>query len=111
LHVGVERDELDAAPFPLRPTVSRAPSMDDTAALIGALDAVVSVDTSIVHLAGALGRPAWLANPLVSDYRWGIGRTDSPWYPSLRVVGQTASDAWRPVFDRIAAELARVPVA
>ncbi len=107
LHLDVERAELDAAPLPIHPMPLHVRSMDDTAALMGALDAVVSVDTSIVHLAGALGRPVWLANPLVSDFRWGINRATTPWYASLRIVGQTASDVWRPVFERIAADLAR----
>jgi hypothetical protein len=103
LQVDVTDAELASAPFALRR--HDFADMDDTAELIAALDAVVTVDTSIVHLAGALGVPTWLANPLMSDFRWGIGRPDSPWYPSLRVVWQTESGAWEPVFETIAGEL------
>ncbi len=97
--------ELSEAPFPLAPLPAPLRTMDDTAALMTALEGVVSVDTATVHLAGALGRPTWLANPLVSDFRWGLDRSDSPWYSSLRIVRQTASDDWAPVFQTIAAEL------
>jgi Flp pilus assembly protein TadD len=105
LHVAVSDDERRAAAFALER--STFATMDDTAAFVAALDAVVTVDTSIVHLAGALGVPTWLANPLHSDFRWGIGREDSPWYPTLGIVWQPAPDAWDPVFTRIARSLAR----
>jgi tetratricopeptide (TPR) repeat protein len=103
LTVAASDDELATAPFSLQ-RISSA-DMDETARFVAALDAVVTVDTSIVHLAGALGVPTWLANPLMSDFRWGIGRPDSPWYPSLRVVWQTRSGDWPPVFAAIAEQL------
>src|SRR5208337_1118017 len=56
----------------------------ETAALIEALDLVISVDTAVVHLAGALGKPVWLLNRFDTCWRWLLGRDDSPWYPTLR---------------------------
>lgn len=68
--------------------------MADTAALIANLDAVVSVDTAVAHLAGALGAPLYLLLPETPDWRWMIGRQDSPWYPSARLFRQTRADDW-----------------
>ena len=78
----------------------------DTAALIQALDLVISADTSPVHMAGALGRPVWLLNRYDSCYRWLRDRDDSPWYPSLRQFRQTAPGDWTNVIARVAAALA-----
>jgi tetratricopeptide (TPR) repeat protein len=103
LQLGVGDDERASAPFPLE--FHRFADMDETAALVRALDAVVTVDTSIVHLAGALGVPTLLANPVISDFRWGIARADSPWYPSVEVIRQTSSGEWSGVFERIADRL------
>jgi tetratricopeptide (TPR) repeat protein len=66
----------------------------ETAALIGAMDLVISVDTSIAHLAGALGKPVWLLVPYVPDFRWFLGRSDSPWYPSMRIFRQPSPGDW-----------------
>ena len=74
----------------------------DTAAVMMNLDLVVGCDTSIVHLAGALGRPVFTAVPIVSDWRWMLNRDDSPWYPTMRVFRQTAAAQWGPVFESIA---------
>ena len=77
----------------------------DTAALIEALDVVVSVDTAVAHLAGALGTPVLLLDRFGGDWRWLRGRDDSPWYPSLRIVRQTAPGDWDDVMRRVAAAL------
>jgi tetratricopeptide (TPR) repeat protein len=74
----------------------------DTAALMKSLDLVVTADTSIPHLAGALGVPVWVALPKVSDWRWMLEREDSPWYPTMRLFRQERTDEWGPVFERIA---------
>ena len=78
----------------------------DTAALVAALDLVVTVDTAIVHLAGALARPVWLLNRFDADWRWLRGRDDSPWYPTLRQFRQTAPGDWAGVVGRVVAALA-----
>jgi len=111
LQVGAGDDELAAAPFPLLPTHRAIADMEDTAAAMTALDAIVTVDTSTVHLAGALGRPTWLANPLLSDFRWGIDGETTPWYASVRIVRQRVTDEWGPVFQTIATALAARDVA
>jgi tetratricopeptide (TPR) repeat protein len=78
----------------------------DTAALVDALDLVISVDTSVAHLAGALGKPVWILLPYAPDWRWMLGREDSPWYPTARLFRQDASRRWEPVMGRVRAELA-----
>ncbi len=78
----------------------------DTAAIVANLDVVVSVDTSVVHLAGGLGVPVLLLDRYDSCWRWFTGRDDSPWYPSLRILRQTSGGDWAPVVARAARILA-----
>jgi ADP-heptose:LPS heptosyltransferase len=78
---------------------------DDTAAILTLLDVLVSVDSSPVHLAGALGCPAWVLLPFAPDWRWLRDRRDSPWYPSLRLFRQPSIQAWRPVLEEVAVAL------
>src|SRR5207237_24104 len=66
----------------------------DTAAVIAGLDLVISVDTAVAHLAGALGRPVWLLERFVGDWRWLRGHADSPWYPTLRILRQSGPGDW-----------------
>ena len=73
----------------------------DTAALIENLDLVISVDTSTVHMAGAMGRPVWILNRYDTCWRWMLERTDSPWYPSARLFRKGQGDDWRPVVDAV----------
>jgi tetratricopeptide (TPR) repeat protein len=73
----------------------------DTAALIMHLDLVISVDTSVAHLAGALGQPVWLLLPFAPDWRWMRGRDDSPWYPGMRLFRQPRRGEWLPVMEQI----------
>jgi len=77
----------------------------DTAALIEALDLVISVDTSVAHLAGALGKPVWILNRNDQCWRWLNGRTDSPWYPSARLFRQPAMGDWASVIHEVTAAL------
>ena len=78
----------------------------DTAAAMMSLDLVITSDTSIAHLAGALGRPVWVALRKVPDWRWQLGREDSPWYPTMRLFRQTERDDWTPIFAAMAAAVA-----
>ena len=78
----------------------------DTAAVLKQLDLVVSVDTSVVHLAGALGVPAWALIPFSPDWRWLYGRHDTPWYPSVRLFRQTSPRAWPEVVAMVREALA-----
>jgi hypothetical protein len=74
--------------------------------LVETLDLVVAVDTATAHLVGAMGRPVWVMIPFAPDWRWMIGRTDSPWYASLRLFRQTEPGDWNGVAHRVAAALA-----
>ncbi len=73
----------------------------DTAALLACLDLVISADTSIVHLAGALGKPVWILLPASPDWRWQLEREDSPWYPSARLFRQREAGNWGEVIERV----------
>lgn len=76
-------------------------TFSDTAALIATLDVLVTVDTSVGHLAGALGKPVWMLLPQVPDWRWLMEREDSPWYPTARLFRQSDTRAWGPVIARV----------
>jgi ADP-heptose:LPS heptosyltransferase len=77
----------------------------ETAALVSCLDLVITVDTSVAHLAGALGRPTWILLPYAPDWRWLLDRDDSPWYPSVRLFRQTETRDYASVIGRVRAEL------
>ena len=78
----------------------------DTAAVIQELDLVVTVDTAIAHLAGALGKPVWVVLPHPGDWRWMLNRDDSPWYPTARLFRQQRPGEWGPVFENLRQALA-----
>jgi tetratricopeptide (TPR) repeat protein len=80
---------------------SRLETWVDTAAVLSQLDLVVTVDTAVAHLAGALGVPVWVALPFVPDWRWLLGREDSPWYPTMRLFRQVERGSWEGVFERM----------
>jgi tetratricopeptide (TPR) repeat protein len=80
----------------------------DTAALVSQLDLVISIDTAVAHLAGALGKPAWVMLPFAPDWRWMLGRTDSPWYPTMRLFRQQRAGEWDAVVAEIRKELQRL---
>ncbi|MBT3840918.1 MAG: tetratricopeptide repeat protein [Verrucomicrobia bacterium] len=87
-----------------------SPLMDDfasTAALIEQLDLVITIDTAVAHLAGALGKPTWLLLSAAPDWRWMLGRSDSPWYPSMRLFRQAKLGDWSDPLAKLRAELAR----
>jgi tetratricopeptide (TPR) repeat protein len=77
----------------------------DTAALIANMDLVVTSDTSVVHLAGAIGKPVWVMLPFSADWRWMLSRNDTPWYPTMRLFRQSTPGDWTGVIDRVAEAL------
>jgi ADP-heptose:LPS heptosyltransferase len=77
----------------------------ETAAAVAALDLVITVDTAVAHLAGALGRPVWVLLPLCLDWRWLKDREDSPWYGSMRLFRQTHPLQWAEPVERVTAAL------
>jgi Flp pilus assembly protein TadD len=79
----------------------------DTAALIANLDLVITVDTAVAHLTGAMGKPIWVLTPFVPDWRWMLERTDSPWYPTLRLFRQPAFGDWESAIRDVADELTK----
>jgi hypothetical protein len=105
LQVGAGTEQLAGADFPLLDLGSRLTDFVDTAAAVSCLDLVVCVDTALAHLAGALGKPVWLAVASAPDWRWLLGRPDSPWYPTLRLFRQPSPGDWQSVFAQLAAAL------
>jgi hypothetical protein len=77
----------------------------ETAALLSCLDVVITVDTSVAHVAATLGRPTWILLPYLPDWRWLLDRDDSPWYPTVRLFRQDATRDYAGVIDRMRAEL------
>lgn len=98
------REQFSIIDFGERLDATTGPMMD-TAAIMCGLDLVVTIDTSLLHLAGALGVPVWMATPFAPDWRWLLDREDSPWYPTLRLFRQPPSGDWSDVFERMAAAL------
>src|ERR1700722_9045703 len=91
--------------FPLMNFMDEMEDFADTAALIANLDLIISVDTSVAHLAGALGKPVWLLDRFDGCWRWLVGRRDSPWYPGLRLYRQPRPGDWTTVLAEVTGEL------
>lgn len=103
-----QRDQVefaDAIAQLTNPDDTSAEALQQTAALISALDLVITSDTSVAHLAGALGVPVWVALHSVPDWRWLLDRSDSPWYPSMRLFRQRVAGDWLELFERVALEV------
>ncbi|MEO5881377.1 MAG: tetratricopeptide repeat protein [Caldimonas sp.] len=104
--------EADAAELAQRPGIAWfGPELVDfaaTAALVAQLDLVISVDTSVAHLAAAMGKPVWLLLPVNPDWRWLLEREDSPWYPTMRLFRQSRRGDWSDVMTRVEQEIARL---
>ena len=77
----------------------------DTVAVMRCLDLIISPDTAMAHIAGAIGRPVWVVLKAVAEWRWMQGREDSPWYPSARLFRQTVPGDWGEVMERVAGEV------
>jgi tetratricopeptide (TPR) repeat protein len=99
------------AQFPLVDASSASRDLGETAALMATLDVVISVDTSIAHLAGAMGVPVWVVLPRLADWRWMDEREDSPWYPTARLFRQKISGDWRAPVARMRDELQKLAAA
>jgi hypothetical protein len=95
-----------AAASPLPDLSPRLADFAATAALVAAVDLVVTVDTAVAHVAGAIGAPAWVLLPQAPDWRWLLGRDDTPWYASLRLFRQRCAGDWSGVATAVAASLA-----
>lgn len=110
LQVGPPREQIAGSAFAGRITDLGSGFNDfaDTAAAVTLLDLVISVDTSVVHLAGALNRPCWVLLPFCPDWRWLLEREDTPWYPSVRLFRQSSNAEWPEVIERVAGALAPV---
>ncbi|WP_372399238.1 tetratricopeptide repeat protein [Azospirillum sp. HJ39] len=106
LQTGDARADLARLPGDgVEDAVERVRDFADTAAILATIDLLVTVDTAIVHLAGAMGLPSWLLLPHVPDWRWLLDRADSPWYPSLRLFRQPRPGDWTTTLGTVAAVL------
>lgn len=108
LQIGGKAEQADLPDFPLIDLTEQIRNFADTAALIGQLDLVISIDTAVAHLAGALGKPVWLLLPFAPDWRWMRGQSDSPWYSTMCLFRQEMPGAWGKVISTIASNLARL---
>ncbi|MGA7934794.1 MAG: tetratricopeptide repeat-containing glycosyltransferase family protein [Kovacikia sp.] len=96
---------LTVSDLPIEDLGDRLNNFADTAAVVAQLDLVISVDTSVAHLAGAMGKPVWVMLPFASDWRWLRHRHDSPWYPTARLFRQSRRHNWTEVCNQIAVAL------
>lgn len=108
LQKGAAQDELAALPgdMPITPLGAEIERFTDTLAIVQSLDLVLTVDTSVAHLAGAAGVPVWILLPTCTDWRWMTERTDSPWYPSARLFRQRELGRWDEVVEEVGRALA-----
>jgi tetratricopeptide (TPR) repeat protein len=109
LQKGSPADQARPPPpgLPLTDFTDELKDFSDTAALVAGLDLVITVDTAVAHLVGALGKPVWILSRFDGCWRWLNGREDSPWYPTARLFHQKTDGDWDEVIRRVAGELAR----
>ncbi|MCC5635090.1 tetratricopeptide repeat protein [Nostoc sp. CHAB 5844] len=107
LQVGASSQELAKLPanIQVQDLSSYLHNFNDTAAAIAQLDLVLTIDTSVAHLAGAMGKPTWVVLPFIPDWRWLLHREDSPWYPNMRLFRQESLGDWSGVFAKVAQEI------
>jgi len=108
---GIEFYRLQMGAAAIDGLIDFTPALTDfaeTAALVAELDLVITVDTAVAHLAGAMGRPVWLLLPFFPDWRWGLERETTPWYASMRLFRQPVRGDWPAVIRRVSEELGRL---
>ena len=108
LQKGAGQRDLERLPASVTDLGAEIADFADTAAIMANLDLVISVDTSVAHLAGALGRPVWTLLPDVCDWRWFDRGDTSPWYPTMRLFRQERAGDWAPVVAELRAALIRI---
>jgi len=101
----LQKDACDATPAGLDNLAPDLNDFADTAAAIAAMDLVIAVDTAVAHLAGGLGKPVWVLLGQSADWRYLIGRDDSPWYPTMRLFRRTGGESWLAICERVADRL------
>lgn len=110
LQKGFGSEQIGAAPFPIENLGAALDpgggAFTETAAEIAALDLVIATDSAVVHVAGALARPVWTILPLAPDWRWLLGRDDTPWYSTMRLYRPRRLGGWDEVLERVAHDLA-----
>lgn len=102
--------QLAGTSFPITDWMSQSTDLLDTAALVANLDLIICVDTAIAHLGGALGKPVWLLNRHESEWRWLLERSDSPWYPTMRIFRQHAEHDWHDCIKNVSIALKALAV-
>lgn len=100
-------DQADFCSSKLVSVMNQVQDFADTGAVMEQLDLVISVDTAVAHLAGALGKPVWVLLPDPPDWRWLTDRNDTPWYPTMRLFRQKDREGWSPLISRVAGSLAQ----
>ena len=105
LQIGPDRAMASALPAAFQGALAPNADFNQTAAVVRQLDLVITVDTAMAHLAGALGHPTWVLLPAAGDPRWLRNRSDSPWYPSMRLWRQSRPGDWTSVIEAVVQEL------
>jgi hypothetical protein len=107
LQKGAGAEQIQSLPdgISFTPLGEELNDFSDTAAVIANLDLVISVDTAVAHLAGAMAKPVWVMIPFIPDWRWGMQRHDTDWYPTMRLFRQPRFKDWSSVVKRLCAEL------
>ena len=103
--VSLQKEGVPQSLVPLSDLSAELTDFSQTAAIIMALDLVITVDTAVAHLAGALGKPVWVMLGYTADWRYLLSREDSPWYPTMRLFRQTRPGDWISLTTKIASEL------
>lgn len=104
----LQKDYATELPKDVIDLSNRLQNFADTAAIVAGLDLVISIDTAVAHLAGAMGKRVWVVLPFSPDWRWLLHRSDCPWYPTMRVFRQPQANDWDSVFTQVEAELRRL---